>query len=138
MVTMALLQGVVNSFVLVLARLLGSVLAGGRDGRGGMGSMGHYIGYYVGQLVFGFLATLIVRYFSRRREFRADVGGAELAGREKMISALEKLKGGHEAPLPENLKAFGISGGALKSGMRALTSTHPKLDDRITALRDAG
>ena len=107
-------------------------------GRGGMGMMGHYLGYYVGQMAFGFLATLIVRYFSRRREFRADVGGAELAGRQQMISALEKLKGGHEAPLPENLKAFAISGGALKSGLRALTSTHPKLDDRIMALRDAG
>jgi len=137
MVTMALLQGVVNAFVLVLARLAGTLLAGGRDGRGGMGMMGHYLGYYVGQIAFGFLATLIVRYFSRRREYRADVGGAELAGRQQMINALEKLKGGQEAPLPENLKAFAISGGALSTGLRALKSTHPKLDDRIAALREA-
>jgi len=131
MITLALIQGVVNTFVLVAARVLGAAL--GRNNRGG-----YYLGYYGGQMVFGFLATLLVRYFSRRREFRADVGGADLATRETMIGALEKLKGGRTPDMPDELAAFGISGGGIKSGIKALMSTHPDLDDRIRALREQG
>lgn len=129
MITMALIQGVVNTFVLVAARLLASVL--GRNNR-----MGYMAGYYGGQLVFGFLATLLVKWFSRRREFRADVGGAELAGSGSMIGALEKLKGDSSPAMPEQMAAFGISGG-FGTGLKALMSTHPQLDDRIAALREA-
>ncbi len=129
MITMALIQGVVNTFVLVAARLLASVL--GRNNR-----MGYMMGYYGGQMVFGFLATLLVKWFSRRREFRADVGGAELAGSGAMIGALEKLKGDSSPEMPEQMAAFGISG-KFGTGLKALMSTHPQLDDRIQALREA-
>lgn len=129
MITMALIQGVVNTFVLVAARLLASVL--GRNNR-----MGYMAGYYGGQMVFGFLATLLVKWFSRRREFRADVGGAELAGSGSMIGALEKLKGDSSPAMPEQIAAFGISG-KFGTGLKAMMSTHPQLDDRIAALRKA-
>jgi len=130
MITMALMQGVVNTFVLVAARLLASFM--GRNNR-----MGYYAGYYGGQLVFGFLATLLVKWFSRRREYRADTGGAGLASNAAMIGALEKLKGGSEPEMPEQMAAFGISGRFGGGFLKALTSTHPQLDDRIQALREA-
>ena len=82
----------------------------------------------------GILASMIVMWFSRQREFRADAGGASLAGRENMIAALERLKGGSGEPLPQQMAAFGIAGG----GMRLLFSSHPPLDRRIEALRNAG
>ncbi|MGH8597149.1 MAG: protease HtpX [Gammaproteobacteria bacterium] len=130
MVTLTLIQGVLNTFVMVFASLLASVLDRGRDGRG----MGYYLGYMVAQMLLGFLASLIVFWFSRRREFRADAGGAELAGRPKMIAALQRLQEASQPPLPGSLAAFGISGGK-KSGLARLLMTHPPLEDRIAALR---
>lgn len=137
MVTMGLIQGVLNTFVIILSRILGSIinnaLRGNRSGGGGGYGMGFFIGNLIGNFVFGFLASLIAAWFSRQREFRADAGGAKLAGRENMISALAALKRGSspEAALPDRLQAFGISG----SNIAKLTSTHPPLDERIARLR---
>ena len=135
MVTLALIQGVVNTFVIFFSKLFGyfvdRVLLK-NDSREGPG-IGAFVAEIVAQLVLGVLASMIVMWFSRQREFRADAGGAGLAGREKMISALERLKINHEqATLPEQMAAFGISGG--KSFAR-LFMTHPPLDERIEALR---
>lgn len=90
----------------------------------------------IAQLVLGILASMIVMWFSRRREFRADAGGAHLAGREAMIGALERLRRGHAAPLPDQMAAFGISG-KLGDGLKRLFMTHPPLEERIAALRSA-
>lgn len=136
MVTMGLIQGVLNTFVIIFSRILGSLidnaLRGNRSGGGGYG-MGYFLGNIIGNLVFGFLASLIAAWFSRQREFRADAGGARLAGRENMMSALAALK--RESPenstLPERMQAFGITGGHLTR----LLSTHPPLDERIARLR---
>jgi len=136
MVTMGLIQGVLNTFVIIFSRILGSMidnaLRGNRSGGGGFG-MGYFIGNIIGNVVFGFLASLIAAWFSRQREFRADAGGARLAGRENMISALAALKRGssEQSALPQRLQAFGISG----SNIARLTSTHPPLDERIERLR---
>jgi heat shock protein HtpX len=137
MVTMALIQGVLNTFVIFLARTLGrvvdSMISGGRDGPGPM----YWIIVMVLDLVFGLLASMVAMWFSRRREFRADAGGAALAGREKMISALERLALNHgQTALPTAIKAFGISG-AMAHGLRRLFMTHPPLAERIQALREA-
>ncbi|HEX9473275.1 MAG TPA: protease HtpX, partial [Steroidobacteraceae bacterium] len=119
MVTLTLIQGVVNTFVIFLARVIGSVvdraLSGGREGRG----LGYFVIVMVAQLVLGVLASLIVMWFSRRREFRADAGGARLAGRNNMIGALERLRAAHGPALPSHLAAFGIGGGA-GMGLRKL------------------
>ena len=136
MVTLALIQGVVNTFVLFLARVIGYVVDRTvfRTERG-VGP-GYFITVIVAQIAFGILASIIVMWFSRQREFRADAGGARLAGREKMIGALEALKGARGAPqLPEQLAAFGIRGGASRFGKLFLS--HPPLDERIAALRAA-
>ena len=135
MVTLALIQGVVNTFVIFFAKLFGyfvdRVLLK-NDGRNGPG-MGAFAAEIVAQLVLGVLASVIVMWFSRQREFRADAGGANLAGRNKMIAALERLKVNHEqTALPEKIAAFGISGG---HGFAKLFMTHPPLDERIEALR---
>ncbi|MCK9201819.1 MAG: protease HtpX [Gallionella sp.] len=135
MVTLALIQGVVNTFVIFLSKLFGyfvdRVLLK-NDGRDGPG-IGMFVAEIAAQLVLGVLASTIVMWFSRQREFRADAGGANLAGREKMIAALERLKVNHEqATLPEQMAAFGISGG---KGFAKLFMTHPPLDERIEALR---
>ena len=136
MVTLALIQGVVNTFVIFFAKLFGIMVDRvllKNDGRNGPG-IGAFVAEIVAQLVLGVLASIIVRWFSRQREFRADAGGASLAGRNKMIAALEKLKGNHEqATLPEKMAAFGISGG---SSFSRLFMTHPPLDERIAALRE--
>jgi len=124
MVTMALIQGVVNTFVLLLARALAMLID--RDGRG----FGYYIGFYVGQIVFGFLASIVVAFFSRQREFRADAGGADYASTQKMIAALERLKQGQAGTLPNQLAAFGIN-----NKVKKWFSTHPPLDTRIAALK---
>ena len=139
MVTMALLQGVLNTFVIVLARLVGRVvdgyLSGGRDSSGG--GIGYYVIVFVLDMVFGLFASMIAMWFSRHREFRADAGGATLAGRDKMIAALERLAQNHgESTLPKQIAAFGISGGA-GGGLRRLLMSHPPLDERIAALRNA-
>lgn len=135
MVTLALIQGVVNTFVIFFAKLFGILVDRvllKNDGRHGPG-VGAFAAEIAAQLVLGVLASMIVMWFSRHREFRADAGGASLAGRNKMIAALEKLKINHEqAVLPEKIAAFGISGG---KGMMRLFMTHPPLDERIEALR---
>jgi heat shock protein HtpX len=135
MVTLALIQGVVNTFVVFFSKLFGifidSMLRKEGEERGpGIGS---FVAEMVAQLVLGVLASIIVMWFSRQREFRADAGGATLAGREKMIAALERLKINHEqASLPKEMAASGISGGG---GMARLFMTHPPLEERIAALR---
>jgi len=135
MVTLALIQGVVNTFVVFFSKLFGifvdSLLR--KDGEERGPGMGSFIAEIVAQLVLGVLASVIVMWFSRQREFRADAGGASLAGREKMIAALERLKINHEqASLPKEMAASGISGGG---GMSRLFMTHPPLEERIAALR---
>ncbi len=138
MVTLALIQGVVNTFVIFFAKLFGILVDRvllKNDGRNGRG-IGAFVAEMVAQVVLGVLASIIVRWFSRQREFRADAGGASLAGRNKMIAALEKLKINHnQATLPEKMAASGISGGG---GFSRLFMTHPPLDERIAALRAAG
>ncbi|ACD58564.1 protease HtpX [Xanthomonas oryzae] len=138
MVTMALLQGVLNTFVIVLARVVGGIIdsavSGNRDsGRG----FAYYIIVFALEMVFGMFATMIAMWFSRRREFRADAGGAQLAGRSKMIAALERLSLNHgQNTLPSQVQAFGISGG-VGDGLRRLFLSHPPLTERIAALRAA-
>jgi heat shock protein HtpX len=138
MITLTLIQGVVNTFVMFFARVIGwfvdRVLLKNERGLG----IGYMITTIVAELVLGILASAIVMWFSRRREFRADAAGAQLAGRQKMIAALERLKRAQELPstLPTTMTAFGISSGAV-SGLRALFRSHPTLDDRIAALRQS-
>lgn len=137
MVTLALIQGVVNTFVIFLSRVIGQFV----DRAIFKNERGHGIGFWVttiiAEIVLGILASIIVMYFSRQREFRADAGGASLAGREKMIAALERLKvASGESQLPDQLVAFGISG-RVREGLGNLFRTHPRLDDRIHALRNA-
>ena len=137
MVTLALIQGVVNTFVIFLSRVIGHVV----DRVVFKTERGHgpafWITSLVAQLVLGILATMIVMWFSRQREFRADAGGAQLAGRTKMIAALERLKAQHEAPLPDQLAAFGIAGGG-NGGLKVLFMSHPPLETRIAALQAGG
>jgi len=137
MVTLTLIQGVVNTFVIFFSRVIGHLV----DRLIFRTERGHGPGFWivtiVAQLVLGILASVIVMWFSRQREFRADAGGARLAGREKMISALERLKQGHNASLPDQLAAFGISGHRAL-GLKRLFMTHPPLDERIAALRRIG
>ena len=135
MVTLTLIQGVVNTFVLLLARVVGQIVDRAvfrsQDGRG----IGSFMTFWVLQIVFGLLATPIVMWFSRQREFRADRGGAKLAGTGNMIGALEDLKRGHE-PLPaQQFQAFGIADGGVRGGIARLFMSHPPLDERIAALR---
>ena len=138
MVTLALIQGVVNTFVMFLSRVIGHVV----DRVVFKTENGHgpafFVTMIVAELVLGILASIIVMWFSRQREFRADRGGAALAGRPHMIAALERLNSLHPAPLPEKMAAFGISGGG-GGGIKRLFMTHPPLAERIAALRnDAG
>ena len=138
MVTLALIQGVVNTFVIFFSRVIGQIV----DRAIFRSESGHGPGFWittiVAQLVLGILASMIVMYFSRQREFRADAGGAALAGRNSMISSLEKLKRVTEQPpLPDQLAAFGISG-HFGEGMKKLFMSHPPLDERIAALKSAG
>ncbi len=137
MVTLTLIQGVVNTFVFFLSRVVGSIvdtaLSRGENRRGG--GIGYFVTVMVAQVVLGFLASMIVSWFSRQREFRADAGGARLAGRSSMIAALERLKAAHGEPLPQKMAAFGISGG---KGISRLFMSHPPLDERIAALRANG
>lgn len=134
MITLALIQGVVNTFVIFFARIIGHfvdrVILKNENGHG----VGFMVASLVAELVLGILASIIVMWFSRQREFRADAGGASLAGRQKMISALERLKQGVTEPLPDQLAAFGIAGG-VGDGLKKLFLSHPPLDERIEALR---
>ena len=135
MVTLALIQGVVNTFVIFLSRVIGYlvdrlVFKVERDH-----GPAFWVTSIIAELVLGILASIIVLWFSRQREFRADAGGASLAGRHKMIAALERLKLNHEqAMLPDQVKAFGISG-KTGFGLARLFMSHPPLDERIAALR---
>ncbi|HYL24640.1 MAG TPA: protease HtpX [Burkholderiales bacterium] len=141
MVTLALIQGVVNTFVISLARIIGlvldSALGGGREAerRRGIGPF-YFLVVVVLQLVLGMFANLIVMGFSRQREFRADAGGARLAGTANMISALERLQTSPFAPLSVQLAAFGIAGDGA-SGLLRFFMSHPSLADRVAALRAA-
>ncbi|HVY63747.1 MAG TPA: protease HtpX [Gammaproteobacteria bacterium] len=138
MVTLALIQGVVNTFVIFLSRVIGSVLdsalsGGSREERRGPGPF-YFLIVIVLQIALGILANIVVMWFSRQREFRADAGGARLAGAGNMIAALERLAAHHEPPLPGQLAAFGISGG-VADGLRRLFLSHPPIAERIEALR---
>jgi heat shock protein HtpX len=137
MVTLTLIQGVVNTFVIFLSRVVGFVV----DRVVFKTERGHGPGFFitalVAQILLGILASMIVMWFSRQREFRADAGGARLAGREHMIGALEKLRQRHPGPLPDQMAAFGIAGGGLAQGLKRLFMTHPPLEERIAALRNA-
>ena len=130
MVTMTLIQGVVNTFVVFFSRIVGHlidrVIFKTERGYG----PGYYIGSIVAQIIFGLLANIIVAWFSRRREFRADAGGANLSSKRQMADALRALQRVHEPePLPQEMAAFGING-----GLKSLFSTHPPLEERIAAL----
>ena len=136
MVTLTLIQGVVNTFVIFLSRIVGNIVDrtvfGNRDGRG----VAYFLTVILAQIVLGILANMIVMAFSRWREFRADRGGARLGGRDSMIGALERLKTAYE-PLPSTqFAAFGIAGPVAR-GLQRLFMSHPPLDERIAALRAA-
>ena len=143
MVTQTLLQGVLNTFVIffsrVVAHLVNSVLSGNRDGQSSSSSYGmtYFAVSMVAQILLGFLANMIVMWFSRYREFHADKGGAELAGREKMIAALRRLQqAGQPHDLPGEMAAFGIAG-SIGDGIKRLFTTHPPLEERIAALESS-
>jgi heat shock protein HtpX len=134
MVTLTLLQGVLNTFVFFFSRIIGSLIDSalrGRDDDRRGGGIGYFISTLVAQVVLGFLATLVVAAFSRWREFRADRGGANLAGRDKMIAALRRLGTQEESALPKAMAAFGING----SSVGALFRSHPPIAERIAALQ---
>ena len=137
MVTLTLIQGVLNTFVIVIARVVGwfidRVVFKQEEGPG----PAYYVTFFVLEIILGILASVVVAWFSRQREFRADQGGATLAGREKMIAALERLQAAQiPAQLPERVAAFGISGNGRGSWLRYFAS-HPPLEARIAALRSA-
>ena len=137
MVTLTLLQGVLNTFVFFFSRIIGglidSALRGRDDDRRG-GGIGYFVSTMVAQVVLGFFAMLIIAAFSRWREFRADRGGANLAGRAKMIAALRRLGSQEESQLPKSMAAFGINGG----GVLGLLRSHPPIEERIQALQAEG
>ncbi|MBX3629038.1 MAG: protease HtpX [Nitrosomonas sp.] len=137
MVTLALIQGVVNTFVIFLSRVIGHtvdrVVFKTENGHG----PAFWVTAIIAEIVLGILASIIVMWFSRQREFRADAGGASLAGRDKMIAALQRLQMTvNQAHLPDQLAAFGISGG-ISSGLKSLFMSHPPLEERIAALRES-
>ncbi|WP_347901281.1 protease HtpX [Pseudomonas purpurea] len=139
MVTLALVQGVVNTFVMFFARIIGNfvdkVIFKNEEGRG----IAYYVATIFAELVLGFLASAIVMWFSRKREFRADEAGARLAGSSAMIGALQRLRSEQGLPvhMPSTLSAFGINGG-MKQGLARLFMSHPPLEERIDALRRLG
>lgn len=135
MVTMALMQGVVNTFVIFVSRLIAGAISGvnNNDEEGEGGSfMTYFIVSSILEVVFGILASILTMWFSRHREFKADAGSAHLVGKEKMIAALERLKVSHESRLEGSMMAFGING---KKSLSELFMTHPPLEKRIDALR---
>jgi heat shock protein HtpX len=138
MVTLTLIQGVMNTFVIFFARIIGTIVDRAvfrnENGHG----MGFFITTMIAQVVLGIGASMIVMWFSRHREFRADAAGAQLAGRNNMIGALERLKAASQMPetMPDTLVAFGISSG-VRQGLAALFSSHPPIDVRIAALKQA-
>ena len=134
MITLALIQGVVNTFVVFLARVIGYVVDSAiNKGRRGPG-VGYWMTTIVAEIVLGILASTIVMWFSRQREFRADEGGAFLAGRDKMVMALKKLQSAYEpSSLPKQMQAFGVSG---NTSISRLFMSHPPLSERIEALEN--
>ncbi|WP_026972466.1 protease HtpX [Aliagarivorans marinus] len=138
MVTLTLIQGVVNTFVIFLARAVAQVisnaLANSRDSNSGMGFLAYTGTVLVLEMVFGILASIIVMWFSRQREFRADAGSAKLVGRDKMIRALQRLGGSREPEMEGSMMAFGING---KKSFSELFLSHPPLEKRINALRNS-
>jgi len=139
MVTLTLIQGVVNTFVMFFARIIGNII----DKTVFKNERGHgpafWITTMIAEMVLGIVATMIVMWFSRWREFRADKAGADLAGRQAMIRALQRLKGDYDRPneMPQTMQAFGINGG-FKASMGRLFMSHPPLDERIEALINGG
>lgn len=132
MVTLTLIQGVVNTFVIFFARIVANMVSsamGGRNGQG-LGFFGYIMVVMVLEVIFGLLASVVVHWFSRRREYAADAGSAQLVGKQKMIAALQRLRGSQETQLEGNLVAFGILGKGSE-----LLKTHPSLDQRIAALQ---
>ena len=134
MVTMTLMQGVVNTFVIFISRLVAGVISGVNDNdeEGGGSFMTYFIVASIMEVLFGFLASILTMWFSRHREFKADAGSARLVGKEKMIAALERLKMSQESRLEGSMMAFGING---KKSLSELFMTHPPLDKRIDSLR---
>ncbi|QDD12955.1 protease HtpX [Candidatus Methylopumilus rimovensis] len=135
MVTLTLIQGVVNTFVLFFSRVIGytvdKVIFKTREGTG----PAFFITMIISELLLGVLASIVVMWFSRQREYRADIGGGQLAGKQKMIAALQRLKAQYESSaLPKSIAALGISG-EQGMGLKELFSTHPSLDDRIARLQ---
>jgi heat shock protein HtpX len=136
MITLSLIQGVVNTFVIFLSRIVGYfvdkvIFKNDDEGVG----IGFFVTSLIAQIVFGILASTIVMWFSRKREFIADAGGAKLAGTQSMINALERLKRSTNEPLPDQMSAFGINGKPSKHNLMLLFMSHPPLDDRIEALK---
>lgn len=138
MVTLTLIQGVLNTFVILLSRIVAQVvdsaMRGNNEEDSGHVGVAYYVTSFVMELIFGVVASVIVMWFSRQREFRADAGAGRLTSNQKMIAALQRLKAGQEeSSLPQSVTAFGIRGG--KAGFMHLFATHPSLDDRIAALQ---
>jgi heat shock protein HtpX len=136
MVTLTLIQGVLNTFVIFLSRVIGGIidtaLRGKSEERGG--GMAYFFIVMALQMILGLFAAIIVAWFSRRREFRADIGGASLAGTPAMVNALRRLGQPQESDLPKSMAAFGIHGG----GFLSLLSSHPPIEERIRALQEQG
>ena len=136
MVTMTLLQGVVNTFVMFFARIIANLISSAmnkdNEEGGGLGGIAYFGVVMVLELVFGMLASIIVMWFSRYREYRADEGSARLVGKDKMIAALQRLGQGPQAELDGSLAAFGING----QGKSELFMSHPPLEKRIQSLRN--
>ncbi|CAG9296269.1 protease HtpX [Celerinatantimonas diazotrophica] len=137
MVTLTLIQGVVNTFVIFLARVVAGIIANvgnnSDEDRPAMGGLAYMATVFVLELVFGMLASVVVMWFSRQREYRADAGSAQLVGRQKMIAALQRLGQGHESELEGSIAAFGING---RSSFSELFMSHPPIAKRIEALRN--
>lgn len=137
MVTLTLIQGVVNTFVIFLARVVAGIIDNatrGDDEESGMGGIGYFVTVFILEMLFGILASMVVAWFSRQREYRADAGGATLAGKQSMIAALERLKQSQESRLEGSMMAFGINS---QSKLMSLMASHPPLDERIKALKQS-
>ncbi|SDK82732.1 Heat shock protein. Metallo peptidase. MEROPS family M48B [Modicisalibacter muralis] len=141
MVTLALIQGVLNTFVMFFARVVAQLVDGflRRGDNGGLGFMGYFAVVIVAEIVFGLVASVIVAWFSRFREYRADSAGAKLAGSGAMINALARLKSETHMPdqMPDTLTAFAITTGRTRKIMERLLASHPPLDERIRALKES-
>ena len=139
MVTLTLIQGVVNTFVIFIARVIGyfvdQVLLKSEDDESTGLGIGYYVTSIIAEIIIGFLASAVVMWFSRKREFYADAGSAKLENPQKMIAALERLQMAHTGNLPSQLTAFGISGSKEKGSWKEWFMSHPPLEDRIAALK---